>query len=101
MGRLDNKVAIISGAGKGQGAFEADLFAKEGAKVVLADIDIESCESNTRKIIKEEGIASSVHLDVTSAESWINCIKFTTEKYQGLDILVNNAGIYSLSLIHI
>ena len=46
MGRLDNKVAIVSGAGKGQGAFEAALFAKEGAKVVLADIDIEACESN-------------------------------------------------------
>ena len=44
MGRLENKVAIISGAAKGQGAFEAALFAKEGAKVVLADIDIESCE---------------------------------------------------------
>ena len=95
MGRLDNKVAIISGAGKGQGAFEAALFASEGAKVVLADLDIESCESNALDIVKNKGIASAVHLDVTSSESWINCIKFTMEKYQSLDILVNNAGIYS------
>ena len=95
MGRLDNKVAIISGAGKGQGAFEAALFASEGAKVVLADLDIESCESNVLDIVKNKGIASAVHLDVTSSESWINCIKFTIEKYQSLDILVNNAGIYS------
>ena len=95
MGRLDNKVAIISGAGKGQGAFEAALFASEGAKVVLADLDIESCESNVLDIVKNKGIASAVHLDVTSSESWINCIKFTMEKYQSLDILVNNAGIYS------
>ena len=95
MGRLDNKVAIISGAGKGQGAFEAALFASEGAKVVLADQDIESCESNVLDIVKNKGTASAVHLDVTSSESWINCIKFTMEKYQSLDILVNNAGIYS------
>ena len=95
MGRLDNKVAIISGAGKGQGAFEASLFAREGAKVVLADIDIESCKSNVQDIVKEDGIASAIHLDVTSTESWINCVKFTMGKYQSLDILVNNAGIYS------
>ncbi len=45
--------------------------------------------------MKENGIASAIHLDVTSTESWINCVKFTMEKYQSLDILVNNAGIYS------
>ena len=95
MGRLDNKVAIISGAGKGQGAFEAALFAGEGAKVVLADIDIEACTSNVLDIVKTKGIASAIRLDVTSSESWINCIKFTMEKYHSLDILVNNAGIYS------
>ena len=95
MGRLDNKVAIISGAAKGQGAFEDALFASEGARVVLADIDIGACEANARDIVKNKGIASAIHLDVTSSESWTNCIEFTVEKYQSLDVLVNNAGIYS------
>ena len=51
MGRLENKVVIISGAAKGQGAFEAALFAEEGARVILADIDVKSCESNARDIV--------------------------------------------------
>ena len=95
MGRLENKVAIISGAAKGQGAFEAALFAKEGAKVVLADVDIESCESNAQNIVKSGGEAFGIYLDVTSPTGWKDCIKSTIEKYQSLTVLVNNAGIYS------
>ena len=81
MGRLENKVALISGAAKGQGAFEAALFAKEGAKVVLADIDIDSCESNARHIVESGGEAVGIYLDVTSPASWEDCIKSTIKKY--------------------
>ena len=95
MGRLENKVVIISGAAKGQGAFEAALFAEEGARVILADIDVKSCESNARDIVEKGGEAVGIYLDVTSTESWQNCIKTTVQKYQNIDVLVNNAGIYS------
>ena len=49
MGRLQDKVTLITGAGKGQGAYEAELFASEGAKVVLADVNLESCVEIQKK----------------------------------------------------
>ena len=93
--RLKNKVAIITGAAKGQGEFEARLFASEGATVVLCDIDVEACGKTAEEISSSGGSAVSMTLDVTSEPNWIGVIEQTVEFFGKLDILVNNAGIYS------
>ena len=93
--RLKNKVAIITGAAKGQGEFEARLFASEGAIVVLCDIDIEACGKTAEEISSSGGNAVAMTLDVTSEPDWVGAIEQTLEFFGKLDILVNNAGIYS------
>ena len=93
--RLKNKVAIITGAAKGQGEFEARLFASEGAIVVLCDIDVEACGKTAEEISSSGGNAVAMTLDVTSEPDWIGAIEQTLDFFGKLDILVNNAGIYS------
>ena len=93
--RLKNKVAIITGAAKGQGEFEARLFASEGATVVLCDIDVGACGKTAEEISSSGGSAVSMTLDVTSEPNWIGVVEQTVEFFGKLDILVNNAGIYS------
>ena len=93
--RLKNKVAIITGAAKGQGEFEARLFANEGATVVLCDIDVEACGRTAEEISSSGGNAVAMTLDVTSESDWMGAIEQTIEFFGRIDILVNNAGIYS------
>ena len=95
MGRLENKVVLITGAGKGQGAYEAEVFASEGASVILADVDIQACNAVQKEIEYRQGNASSICLDVTSESEWQTCIMEIDKMYGRLDVLVNNAGIYS------
>ena len=93
MGRLDGKVAIISGGAKGQGAEEARLFAQEGAKVIIGDIlDREGMQIES-EIAEQGGEAKFVHLDVSSEEDWSRTVDLSMSEYGKLDILVNNAGI--------
>ena len=93
MGRLDGKVAIISGGAKGQGAEEARLFAQEGAKVIIGDIlDREGMQIES-EIAEQGGEAKFVHLDVSSEEDWSRTVDLSMREYGRLDILVNNAGI--------
>ena len=93
MGRLDGKVALISGGSKGQGAAEAKLFAQEGAKVVLADILDDEGKKVEAEINETGGDAKYVHLDVTSEDDWAAAVQEAVDSYGKLDILVNNAGI--------
>lgn len=93
MGRLSGKVAIITGAASGMGLAGAQLFAKEGAKVVAADI-AETLEEKVEEIVKEGGEAIAVKLDVTKPESWQEVVDRTIETYGKIDVLVNNAGIH-------
>lgn len=93
MGRLDGKVAIITGGGSGQGAVEAELFAKEGAKVVVTGRRIEQLQSVVEAIKNAGGDAIAIKHDVTSEADWQNVIQKTVETYGLLNVLVNNAGI--------
>ena len=93
MGRLDSKVALISGGSKGQGAAEAKLFAQEGAKVVLADILDDEGKKVEAEINETGGEAMYLHLDVTSEADWAAAVRAAIDSYGKLDILVNNAGI--------
>jgi 3-oxoacyl-[acyl-carrier protein] reductase len=90
--RLENKVAIITGAGSGIGKETALLFGKEGAKVVVADMN-ESAGEETVAQIKKNGEGFFVKLDVSNREQAKQVVKITLEKYGRIDILINNAGI--------
>ncbi|QBR02895.1 SDR family NAD(P)-dependent oxidoreductase [Paraburkholderia pallida] len=89
--KLQNKVVLITGAARGQGAAEAKRFAAEGAKVVLADVLDAEGEQLSRRL---EGRAIYLHLDVTSDESWEAAFAQIERIHGRCDVLVNNAGIY-------
>ncbi len=93
MGKLNGKVAIISGGARGQGAVEAKLFAQEGAKVVFGDIRDDEGRQVEAEIQELGGDAVYVHLDVTSEAEWQKVVQDTLDRYGKLDILVNNAAI--------
>ena len=95
--RLQDKVAIITGAASGMGTDEARLFAREGAKVVIADVLEDLARQVEAQITEAGGDAVFVHTDVTDEASWQNLISQTLARYGKLDILVNNAGISSRS----
>jgi 3alpha(or 20beta)-hydroxysteroid dehydrogenase len=89
MGRLDGKVALITGGARGQGAEEGRLFASEGATVVLTDVLDEDGEKTAGDI---DG-ASYAHLDVRSEPEWEAVVADVIARHGGLDVLVNNAAI--------
>ena len=92
--RLNNKVTIITGAGSGIGAATAVMFAKEGARVVIADIEKKKGMDTVALIKSNNGEAIFIQVDVTAADSIKKMVESTIEAYGRLDILVNNAGIY-------
>ena len=92
--RLEGKVALITGGSRGQGATEAELFVKEGARVVIADILEPEGNAVVAQIREGGGDASFIRLDVTSEDDWRDAVEFTLNTYGRLDILINNAAIY-------
>jgi cyclopentanol dehydrogenase len=93
MGKLDGKVALISGGARGQGAAEAETFAREGARVVFGDIRDDEGKKVEAAIRATGGDAIYVHLDVTSESDWQHAVQTATSRYGRLNILINNAGI--------
>ena len=96
MARVDGKVALISGAARGQGEADARLLAAEGAKVVIGDV------------LDEQGAAVATgigdaaryhHLDVRRADDWQRVVAFAVNTFGRLDVLVNNAGIIRVGSI--
>jgi 3alpha(or 20beta)-hydroxysteroid dehydrogenase len=90
-GRLEGKVALISGASRGMGASHARRFVAEGAFVILGDVLDEQGRTAAEEL--EHTHARYTHLDVTSEESWAKAVGVAIETFGSLDILVNNAGI--------
>ena len=93
MGKLDGKVALITGGGSGIGKALALLFAEEGAKVVIADNIAEGAEEAVRIITTTGGDAAFVRVDVSKATDVQKMVKTTIDTYGQLDILCNNAGV--------
>jgi len=93
MGRLDGKVALITGAARGQGEAEARLFAAEGAHVMLGDV----LDDDGEVVAKELGErAAYLHHDVTSEADWDAIVNATIARFDRVDVLVNNAGVFRL-----
>jgi cyclopentanol dehydrogenase len=95
MGRLTNKVAIVSGAARGIGQAIVQEFAKEGARVVIGDVLDDQIKAVAEGLNKTQGseVAASIHLDVRQAAEWQAAIALATSKFGGVDVLVNNAGV--------
>ena len=93
MGRLNDKVAVITGAGQGIGLAYAERFLAEGAKVVVAEINDERAESAMRQLAGQ-GDATFVKTDISNEESAAACAQATLDAFGRLDILVNNAALY-------
>jgi NAD(P)-dependent dehydrogenase (short-subunit alcohol dehydrogenase family) len=91
--RLQNKVALITGAASGMGEASAKLFAREGAKVVVADLLEKEGQAVVSAIGSAKGEAVFVRLDVTDEAQWQKALQSTLQRYGRLDVLVNNAGI--------
>src|SRR5712692_3509587 len=93
MGKLDGKVALISGGARGPGAAEAEIFAREGAQVVFGDIRDDEGKKGEAAIRAAGGEATYLHLDVTSEADWKAAVQTAIDRYGKLDVLINNAAI--------
>ncbi len=91
--KLAGKVALVTGAARGQGAAEARLFAEAGARVLLCDVLDADGEATAEAIRAAGGSAQYRHLDVSNESEWAQSIAFVKAEFGGLNILVNNAGI--------
>jgi len=93
MARLENKVALVSGGASGLGQAQCLVMAREGASVVVTDINLEGAQAVVEQITAAGGTAIAAHQDVTEEARWEEIIANTVEQFGKLDILVNNAGI--------
>jgi 3-oxoacyl-[acyl-carrier protein] reductase len=92
-GRLDDKVAVVTGAGQGIGLAYAQRFLEEGAKVAVAEIDDERAAGAMAQL-DGKGDAISVHTDISDEQSTLACANTVKEHFGKIDILVNNAALY-------
>ena len=90
--RLEGKVAFITGAGTGIGRQAAELFASEGARVAIAEVDASSGEETARRVRESGGDAEWLETDVTDSASVRAAVERTVERYARLDVVYNNAG---------
>ncbi|WP_339288574.1 SDR family oxidoreductase [Paenibacillus sp. FSL E2-0201] len=91
--KLQDRVAVVTGAASGMGKSIAELYAKEGAKVIVADLNLEGAEQIAAGIVSNGGVAKALKVNVALVEDINNMIDTAVNEYGTLDILVNNAGI--------
>ena len=93
MGRVQDKVALITGGTAGIGYATAELMAKEGGKIVITDLRAVEGEASAQKLRDQGYDAMFLEQNVTDEERWKEVVAAVVEKYGRLDILVNNAGV--------
>lgn len=96
MGRVQGKVALITGGASGIGLSAAILLAKEGAKVVVADFNVEGAKEAAANIRAEGGEAEGIFLDASQADSIKEAVDFTVSRYGTITVLYNNVGLTNL-----
>jgi len=93
MGRLDGKVSVITGAGSGIGQASARLFAREGSRVVVSDIDLTAAQATVDEIVAAGGEAVAEQVDVTDQAQTVALASRVAQRFERIDVLFNNAGI--------
>ncbi len=100
MGKLDGKIALITGAGSGIGRATAILFAQEGAKVAVVDMDESGADGAVAQITKAGGQAFAFKADVSKARDAEAMVAETVKRFGRLDVIYNNAGIFFPAQVH-
>lgn len=98
--RLNHKVCLITGGGKGIGAATAVQFAREGAVVEIGDVDLEAASSVASQIEASGGCATATHLDVTDEASVTAWVEVVLSRNSKIDVLFNNAGVSAVGPLH-
>ncbi len=99
LGRLEGKVALITGGGSGIGEASAKLFAEEGATVAIADLNKQGAERVASEIREAGGSAMATSVDVTDSDSCAAAVDATVDEFRHVDVLVNSAGVGSRSAL--
>jgi len=99
MGRVSGRVALITGGASGIGRGAALALSREGAAVVICDIDEDQGKSCCSEVLASGGHAAFQRLDVTSEDAWRDAVSFVQQRYGALHVLVNSAGISAVALL--
>ena len=91
--RVKDRIAIVTGAGSGIGEASAIRLAEEGAKVICADINLESATNTAQQITASGFVAEGYAIDIADSQACTSLVDHAVEKYGAIDILVNNAGV--------